>query len=230
MERATLTREASADTRSLKSGHGSADLTTRWQTEAADAGWTADLLDASVEDAATHIAQADRLRVAEVIDAMADQRSSWSRADVLQTVCDLQRPVSQLSGYGWAGALERAADRVVARLAAATAADRDALHHAEARAVHARRRTPPPNTDSTPPHAINGAAPATTSTSPTSNSSEPRTTSNGPANEPPRPSNATPTPSLTSTTRMTTFATATPSSSSTPCCPPSASSGFTPKP
>ncbi len=111
-ERAALTREASADTRSLKSGHGSADLTTRWQTEAADAGWTADLLDASVEDAATHIAQADRLRVAEVIDAMADQRSSWSRADVLQTVCDLQRPVSQLSGYGWAGALERAADRV----------------------------------------------------------------------------------------------------------------------
>ena len=40
-ERAALTREASADTRSRKSGHGAAELTTRWQAEAADAGWTA---------------------------------------------------------------------------------------------------------------------------------------------------------------------------------------------
>ena len=39
-ERAALTREAAADTRSRKSGHGAADLATRWQTEAAEAGWT----------------------------------------------------------------------------------------------------------------------------------------------------------------------------------------------
>ena len=51
-ERAALTREASADTRSRKTGNGAADLTTRWQTEAADAGWTADLLDASIDEAA----------------------------------------------------------------------------------------------------------------------------------------------------------------------------------
>ena len=37
-ERAAMTREAAADTRSRKSGHGAADLATRWQTEAADAG------------------------------------------------------------------------------------------------------------------------------------------------------------------------------------------------
>ena len=51
-ERAALTREASADTRSRKSGNGAADLTTRWRTEAADAGWTVELLDASIDEAA----------------------------------------------------------------------------------------------------------------------------------------------------------------------------------
>ena len=59
-ERAALTREASADTRSRKSGHGAADLTTRWQTEAADAGWTVDRLDASIDEAARHAAPAER--------------------------------------------------------------------------------------------------------------------------------------------------------------------------
>ena len=115
-ERAALTREASADTRSRKSGHGAADLTTRWQTEAADAGWTADLLDASIDDAAAHAVQSDPLIVADVIEAVSQQRSSWTRADVLQAICDLQRPVSQQSGHGWAATLERATDHVVAQL------------------------------------------------------------------------------------------------------------------
>ena len=60
-ERAALTREASADTRSRKSGNGAADLTTRWQTEAADAGWTADLLDASIDEAAAQAAPPEPL-------------------------------------------------------------------------------------------------------------------------------------------------------------------------
>ncbi len=46
-EHAALEREASADTRSRKSGNGVADLTTRWQTEAAELGWTVDRLDDS---------------------------------------------------------------------------------------------------------------------------------------------------------------------------------------
>ena len=115
-ERAALTREASADTRSRKSGHGAADLTTRWQTEAAAAGWTAELLDASIDDAATHAVPSDPLIVADVVEAVSQQRSSWTRADVLQTICDLQRPVSQQSGHGWAATLERATDHVVAQL------------------------------------------------------------------------------------------------------------------
>ena len=48
-ERAALSREASADTRSRKSGHGAADLTTRWQNEAAAVGWSADMLAADIE-------------------------------------------------------------------------------------------------------------------------------------------------------------------------------------
>ena len=51
-ERAALDREASADTRSRKSGHGAADLATRWQTEAAEVGWTVDQLDDAIEQAA----------------------------------------------------------------------------------------------------------------------------------------------------------------------------------
>ena len=51
-ERAAMTREASADTRGRKSGHGAADLVTRWQREAADAGWTVDQLVAEIEAAA----------------------------------------------------------------------------------------------------------------------------------------------------------------------------------
>ena len=51
-ERAALEREASADTRSRKSGHGAADLATRWRTEAAVVGWTVDQVDDAIEQAA----------------------------------------------------------------------------------------------------------------------------------------------------------------------------------
>ena len=49
-ERAAMTREAAADTRGRKSGHGAADLATRWQREAADAGWTVEQLVAEIDD------------------------------------------------------------------------------------------------------------------------------------------------------------------------------------
>ncbi len=115
-ERAALTREASADTRSRKSGHGAADLMTRWQSEAAASGWTTDVLEASIDDAARQAPAPEVIVVSDVIDAVSEQRSSWSRADVLQTICDRQRPVSRMSGHIWAATLERAADRVVDQL------------------------------------------------------------------------------------------------------------------
>ena len=115
-ERAAMTREASADTRSRKSGHGAADLTTRWQTEAAAAGWPAGRLDASIHGAARGIVPFDPITRTEVVDAVSQQRSSWTRADVLQAICDVQRPMSQQSGRRWAETLERVSDDVVARL------------------------------------------------------------------------------------------------------------------
>ena len=51
-----------------------------------------------------------------MVEAVSQQRSSWTRADVLQAICDLQRPVSQQSGHGWAATLERATDHVLAQL------------------------------------------------------------------------------------------------------------------
>ncbi len=112
-ERAALTREASADTRSRKSGHGAADLTTRWQTEAGDAGWSADQLIASIDEAGTMATPPVAPTVSEVIEMLSQQRSSWGRADVVQAVCDVQRPIPKLSGRQWSDTLERVVDRVV---------------------------------------------------------------------------------------------------------------------
>ena len=92
-ERAALTREASADTRSRKSGHGAADLTTRWQAEAADAGWTA--RPARGQHRRSRRPTPPRptvIIVPDVIDAVSQQRSSWTRADVLQAICDSAAP------------------------------------------------------------------------------------------------------------------------------------------
>ena len=112
-ERAALEREASADTRSRKSGHGAADLATRWRAEASEAGWSVQRLEDAIGQAARVPRKVDMLTVDNVVRAVSAMRSSWGRADVLQAICDRQRPVSQLSGHRWALAIERAADLVV---------------------------------------------------------------------------------------------------------------------
>ena len=117
-EHAAIARQVAADTRSRKSGHGVADLVTRWQREAADIGWNAPRLAAELEHAARHLTAepAGSLSIDEVIDAVSSSRSSWTRADVVQAICDRQRPVSRFAGRDWARAVETAADRVVERL------------------------------------------------------------------------------------------------------------------
>jgi conjugative relaxase-like TrwC/TraI family protein len=112
-ERAALEREASADTRSRKSGHGAADLATRWQTEAAAEGWTAEQLDDAIEQAASNPPPVERMTVTDVVDVVSAQRSSWGRPDVVQAICDGQRPVSSMSGPRWADAIERSSDQVL---------------------------------------------------------------------------------------------------------------------
>jgi conjugative relaxase-like TrwC/TraI family protein len=115
-ERAALTREASADTRSRKSGHGAADLATRWVTEAESVGWSIDRLGEAIEQAAVERGPADGLTVDEVVDAVSATRSSWGRPDVLEAICDVQRPVPSMSRRRWSEVLERALDHVIAQL------------------------------------------------------------------------------------------------------------------
>ena len=114
-ERAAMEREASADTRGPKSGLGVADLASRWLGEAADAGWTVEQLVEHVQQSAADRSRADSLTVTDVVEAVSAEHSSWGRADVIQSICDLQRPVSQMSGHRWAAAIEHAADKVLER-------------------------------------------------------------------------------------------------------------------
>jgi conjugative relaxase-like TrwC/TraI family protein len=112
-ERAAMTREAAADTRGRKSGHGAGDLATRWRTEAADAGWTVEQLVAEIELASRGQARGDPVTVGDVVAAVSAQRSSWGRPDVLRAICDVQRPVSPMAARRWLDTIERAADRVL---------------------------------------------------------------------------------------------------------------------
>ncbi len=114
-ERAALEREASADTRGRKSGLGVADLATRWQGEAAEVGWTVERLVEHVQRAAADRSPTDSLTVTDVVEAVSAEHSSWGRPDVIQAICDLHRPVSQMSGHRWAAAIEHAADKVLER-------------------------------------------------------------------------------------------------------------------
>ena len=104
-ERAALTREASADTRAHKSGHGVPDLTTRWQSEAAGVGWTAEQLTEAIAEAGRRRRSPRPITVGEVIDELSETRSAWSRADVLQAICDLPAPgVAACRDVDWADA------------------------------------------------------------------------------------------------------------------------------
>jgi hypothetical protein len=112
-ERAAITREASADTRGRKSGHGAPDLATRWQGETADVGWTVEQLVDDIEVASRRPVLGEPVTVGEVVAVVSARHSSWGRPDVLRAICDVQRPVSQMSGRRWLDTIERAADRVL---------------------------------------------------------------------------------------------------------------------
>jgi len=128
-ERAALTREASADTRSRKSGHGAADLTARWHTEAAAFGWTAAELAVEIDDAGQAVAgyPTPGLILADIVERLAADRSVWTRADVVQAICDLQRPFTDMPGRRWLESVEHAATWVVERCVDLDPADETVL-------------------------------------------------------------------------------------------------------
>ncbi len=114
-EYAALERQASADTRGRKSGLGVADLATRWHGEATEAGWNVERLVEAIDAAACEVGSrpVEGVTVSEIVEAVSTQHSSWGRPDVIQAICDVQHPVSHMSGHRWAAAIERAADRIL---------------------------------------------------------------------------------------------------------------------
>jgi conjugative relaxase-like TrwC/TraI family protein len=114
-ERAALTREAAEDSRAAKTHAPTADLSSHWLDEAIDVGWTPAGLLTEMRTAARQAkTRAPTLDVSVVLDTLSANGSSWTRADVLQAICDLAPPAPQLSGRDWAAAVQQACDRVIA--------------------------------------------------------------------------------------------------------------------
>jgi len=112
-EHAALEREAAADTRLRKSAQGVPDLPTRWRTEAARIGITAESLGQSIAQAARAVVPPGKASVAEVIEDLSAERSAWQRMDILRAVTDRLRPQPDMSGERWARLVDQAVDRVL---------------------------------------------------------------------------------------------------------------------
>jgi conjugative relaxase-like TrwC/TraI family protein len=113
-ERAALTREAAADSRATKTHETTTDLAPRWVGEAAGLDWTANRLQCAMRTAARDAPRpSSKVAVADVVEVLSTKGSTWTRADVLQAVCDVAPAVSHLSGPEWARTLERACDQVI---------------------------------------------------------------------------------------------------------------------
>ena len=113
-EYAAMEREAAADTRDHKTGLGVTDLRARWEREAEGVGYDAiDLVDSVRTAAREHVADASPVTVAEVLEELAERRSTWNRMDVLRTLAGTARPQPGHDATSWARALETGADRVL---------------------------------------------------------------------------------------------------------------------
>jgi conjugative relaxase-like TrwC/TraI family protein len=112
-ERAALCREAAADTRTHKSGHGAGELQASWQAEASAVGWTAERFTAGLSGASRDRVEKPPATVEAVLDGLSTVGSTWTRADVLRAICDRQAPIAGFDGRRWAAALDRACDQVL---------------------------------------------------------------------------------------------------------------------
>ena len=116
IEFAAMQREAAADSRAHKTGRTADDLRAMWRVEASTIGVTPDSLLRSIEAAAVeHPPTTPGLAAATIIDALSLGASTWNRADVLRTICDLARPEPGVSGERWAAWLDRAVDTVMSQ-------------------------------------------------------------------------------------------------------------------
>ncbi len=113
-ERAALGREAAIDTRRHKTGNSVTDLRSRWLDEAAEIGYTPELLREAIEQAASSQPTVrQQVVIEDVIDQVSDRMSAWHRLDVLRTICDTTRPQLGIDGERWAAILDVATDRIL---------------------------------------------------------------------------------------------------------------------
>jgi conjugative relaxase-like TrwC/TraI family protein len=113
-ERGALGREAAADTRGNKTGNDVTDLRSRWRTEAAIVGVTAEALTADIDLAArAQPTERQQIAISDVVAELAERRSAWHRLDVTQALCDTVRPIPGVDGAHWAARLERATGTVL---------------------------------------------------------------------------------------------------------------------
>jgi conjugative relaxase-like TrwC/TraI family protein len=113
-ERGALGREAAEDTRGHKSGHGVADLRSRWLTEADEVGVTPASLRASIDRAAlARPPHRQQLVIEELIDGLGQRRSAWHRLDALQAICDVTHPQPGVDGALWSTVLDRGVEGVL---------------------------------------------------------------------------------------------------------------------
>jgi hypothetical protein len=113
-EYAAMEREAAADTRDHKTGLGVTDLRSRWNREAGGVGYDAAGLVDSVRAAAREAAAAaPPVSVADVLEDLAERRSTWNWMDVVRTIAGVARPQPGHDATTWARALEAGADVVL---------------------------------------------------------------------------------------------------------------------
>ena len=114
-EYSAMEREAAVDTRSKKTGAGVSELRTRWADEATRVGADATALIDSVVDAARQRPiEPSPLAVSDVIEQLAEKKSTWNRMDVLRTICDTVTAQPGHDGASWAIALDEAVGTVLA--------------------------------------------------------------------------------------------------------------------
>lgn len=94
--RGALTRLAACDTRRPTSRRSDAELIQRWRAEAAALGYNADSLRGATATTARNaeLRSARPPTMGQIVESVAAQRSAWTRADVLRTLCDTTPPTA----------------------------------------------------------------------------------------------------------------------------------------
>ena len=113
-ERGALGRQAAADTRSHKSGHGVGGLRAHWSEQSVAVGVDAHSLRSDIAAAAREAPAIEPASYEAVLAELTDRRSAWHRLDVLQAVCDMTRPHPTIGGADWVEVLEHDVDVVLA--------------------------------------------------------------------------------------------------------------------